>query len=52
MAEYVKTSFTEDYVSVTLYVEDPAVMRAGEKIRAAVPKAYMNGYGWEALINC
>lgn len=51
MQDYVKTSRTEKYIHVWFYNEHEKPFAAGEKMYAANPEAYMNGYNWDALFN-
>lgn len=49
MADYVNLFKTEKYVELCLYAEDPKLLGMMEKMEAACPDAYMNGYNWEAF---
>ena len=48
--DYVMTFTYKDEVGLVLQASDERVMTLGEKLEAACPEAYMNGYNWEALL--
>lgn len=50
MADYVTTFTYKNEVGLILQASDERVMALGEKLEAACPEAYMNGYNWEALL--
>ena len=50
MADYVKVFQYKEEVSLTLGVEDERIFALGQKMEAACPEAYMNGYNWDALL--
>lgn len=52
MKDYVKVFSTEDYSEVCLYNDDPKIIGTGEKMNEINEDAYMNGYNWEAFLNC
>ena len=49
MAEYVKVFSTEKDVELCLYADSERLLGMMEKMEAACPEAYMNGYNWEAF---
>ena len=51
MKDYVKLFKLENSVEVCLYAEDERLLALMEKMQAACPDAYMNGYNWEAFFN-
>ncbi len=52
MKDYVKILNFDDCISVTFYIENDNIMSIGEKLEEINANAYMNGYNWEALLNC
>ncbi|MBR3901800.1 MAG: hypothetical protein IKJ60_09695, partial [Ruminococcus sp.] len=42
----------EDSISLVFYIENDKVMAIGEKLQEINENAYMNGYNWEAVLNC
>ena len=52
MTEYLKLIKFDDSVLLTFYIDNAKVMSIGEKLEEIDENAYMNGYNWEALINC
>lgn len=52
MNDYVKILKYDDCVSLAFYIEDDNVMAIGEKLVEIEENAYMNGYNWEALLDC
>lgn len=52
MKDYVKILSFDDSISVAFYIENDNIMSIGEKLEAINENAYMNGYNWEALLNC
>ena len=52
MSKYVDVQEFEDSISLAFYIEDEKVMAIGEKLQEINEEAYMNGYNWEALLNC
>jgi len=51
MSEIVGKHQHEEQTSVYFNIEASEVMGLGEKMEAANPQAYMNGYNWEAFLN-
>lgn len=49
MSDYVRVFQYENWISLWLDAGDDSVMAVGEKMEAACPEAYMNGYNWEAF---
>lgn len=37
-------------ISVCVYIENDEILALGERINAEFDEAYMNGYGWDAVI--
>lgn len=52
MKDYVKILNFDDSISVAFYIENDNIMSIGEKLEEINENAYMNGYNWEALLNC
>lgn len=52
MGKYINISENEDYISVTFNIEQDKIMAIGDKLNEINEEAYMNGYNWEALLNC
>lgn len=52
MKDYVKVFNSDDYAEVCLYNSDQKVLEIGEKMNEINEYAYMNGYNWEAFLNC
>lgn len=52
MTDYLKLINFDDSVSLTFYIENEKVMAVGEKLEKINENAFMNGYNWEALLNC
>ncbi len=52
MKDYVKVFNSDDYAEVCLYNSDQKVFEIGEKMNEINEYAYMNGYNWEAFLNC
>ena len=50
--ENVKIFTDDDQISVCFYIENPEIMDIGEQLSEIDENAYMNGYNWEALLNC
>ena len=51
MSDYVQVFNTESRVEVLLHAGDDRMIALGQKMEAANPEAYMNGYNWEAFFN-
>ena len=51
MSDYISVCTYKDWISLNLIAGDERVMAIGEKMEAACPEAYMNGYNWEAFLN-
>lgn len=49
MSDYLSICKYKNGVSLSLIAGDEKVMAVGEKMEAACPEAYMNGYNWEAF---
>ena len=49
MSDYLSVCKYKDWVSLSLEAGNSAVMAVGEKMEAACPDAYMNGYNWDAF---
>ena len=52
MADFVRLTESDDCISVTFDIEDEQVMALGERLAEICEDAYMNGYNWDALLNC
>ncbi len=52
MPEYISIEEFEDSISLVFYIENDKVMAIGEKLQEINENAYMNGYNWEAVLNC
>lgn len=52
MNDYIKIIESEDNTDVVFYIENEKVMSIGESLEEINENAYMNGYNWEALLNC
>ena len=52
MSESVNINIHDGYISVSFDVADPKIMAVGEKMNEICDEAYMNGYNWEAFLNC
>lgn len=52
LPEYVNVSVSEDLVDVCFYVEMEKPFAVGEKMNEICGDAYMNGYNWEAFLEC
>ena len=52
MSEYVKIIENDGSFDVVFYIDDPEIMAIGEELAAINENAYMNGYNWEALLDC
>lgn len=52
MSGYVKVFNTDSSVDICLYNENKKVYEIGEKMNEIDEWAYMNGYNWEAFLNC
>ena len=52
MQNYVKKLNLEKYTELLLDVADAKLMAIGEKMEEIDENAYMNGYNWEAFLNC
>mgnify|MGYP002516605384 CR=1 FL=1 len=52
MRDYIGIIKETDYVSLAFYVDYENIIQLGKKLEAINENAYMNGYNWEALLNC
>ena len=52
MKNYISIIKETEYVSLAFYIEYDKIMQIGEKLEKINENAYMNGYNWEALLNC
>lgn len=52
MDSYVKAFETDDSFDVCFYIDEKKIMEIGEKMNEIDEYAYMNGYNWEAFLNC
>ncbi len=52
MSESVNINIHDGYISVSFDVAEPKIMAVGEKMNEICDEAYMNGYNWEAFLNC
>lgn len=52
MADFVKLTEDDDCISVIFDIEDETVMALGDRLTESCEDAYMNGYGWDALLTC
>ncbi len=50
--DYVKVFSSDDYAEACLYVSNQKVLGIGDKMNEIDEYAYMNGYNWEAFLNC
>ena len=48
----VKVFSSDDYAEACLYVSNQKVLGIGDKMNEIDEYAYMNGYNWEAFLNC
>ena len=51
MADLVRMSVYEDYISISFDVGTPELMTLGDKMNEICDQAYMNGYNWDAFLN-
>lgn len=42
----------DDVYAILFYVDEDNVLQIAEKMKTICPWAYMNGYNWEAFLNC
>lgn len=52
LKDYLKILNCGNSICVTFYIENDDIMSIGEKLEEINKNAYMNGYNWEALLNC
>lgn len=52
MGEYVKVTENDDSIDLAFYIDYDEIMAIGEELAEINEDAYMNGYNWEALLNC
>ncbi len=52
MKNYISIIKENEYISLAFYVDYDNVIQLGKKLEAMNENAYMNGYNWEALLNC
>ena len=52
MHEYVKKMNLDKYTEVVFDIERERIIAIAEKMQALDENAYMNGYNWEAFLNC
>ncbi|MBO4579109.1 MAG: hypothetical protein J5715_03030 [Clostridiales bacterium] len=52
MSDLVNVIISDEYLSVSFDVAQPKIMAIGEKMNELCEEAYMNGYNWEAFLNC
>lgn len=52
MSEDVVVFATEDSIHVVFYIEHDNVTRIGEQMQEICEDAYMNGYNWDAFLQC
>lgn len=52
MAEYIRIMHYNDDFGIFFEVEDDEILALGERMNEVCEDAYMNGYNWDALINC
>lgn len=52
MKDYVNVFSSDEYAEACLYVSDQKVWEVCEKMNEINEYAYMNGYNWEAFLNC
>ncbi len=49
MSDYARVFQSDGWISLNLDAGDSRVIAIGERMEAACPEAYMNGYNWEAF---
>lgn len=52
MSDLVNVIISDEYLSVSFDVAQPKIMAIGGKMNEICEEAYMNGYNWEAFLNC
>lgn len=52
MADHIRLMHYNDDHGVFFEVEDDEILALGERMNEVCEDAYMNGYNWDALINC
>lgn len=52
MDKYVEIIENDDSFDVIFYVDNDEILAIGEELSAINENAYMNGYNWEALLDC
>ncbi len=52
MLKYIRIMHYNDDFGVFFEVEDDEILALGERMNDICEDAYMNGYNWDALINC
>ena len=52
MNEYVKIIENDGSYDVVFYIDYPEILAIGEELFQINQNAYMNGYNWEALLDC
>lgn len=49
---FVTVSIDEDVITVSFDAGEDKIMELGSKMNEVCDEAYMNGYNWDAFINC
>ena len=52
MANYANIFVSEEYITVSFDAGNDDIMAIGEKMNEMYDEAYMNGYNWDAFMNC
>ena len=52
MANYANLFVSEEYITVSFDAGNDDIMAIGEKMNEMYDEAYMNGYNWDAFMNC
>lgn len=52
MSDYLSIIHYEDEYGVAFMIESDEIFALGERMNAICEDAYMNGYNWDAVINC
>ena len=52
MSDYVEIIENDGSLDVMFYIDRAEIMAIGEELAAINANAYMNGYNWQALLDC
>lgn len=52
MNDYLKIIKQDEFIDLIFLIENDNIMAIGEKLEGVNENAYMNGYNWEAVLNC